>query len=479
MFKKLDLFDYLNIIGTIIVILLGVYYYFLFPKLEKRIIKHEISSIVDKINNYEQVTIKKRIVKGDNKIIYDSIISYLEEISSNTNYINGIYKDKEFIDILIIDDKDFNKKKEYINNTKNELDKKVDLLRKSNKYEYIGKLDDNSISLINNYYMDVNIDKNKYDDKYNNINSNIEYINKTINLLESNNEKYDIDNSKIIFKKRSLFNSYEEIIKNREGIIVKTSEYELIKDENPPSIEASDITIYTGNNINLNSKVKCIDDVDDEVECNISGDYNVNKVGTYTINISAKDASGNESSKSIKLNVKTYAVQNNGKPYYIEIVRNQNVVIVYGLDSNNYYTRVVKVFVASVGRPGAVTPTGTFKTSRELRWATLYGGVYGQYTTRIVGAILFHSVPYYSQNPGDLEWEEYNKLGSAVSAGCVRLRVIDAKWIYDNVPSGTTVRIYDGNLPNGVGKPSAAKISGSNPNRGWDPTDPDPNNPWK
>ena len=39
-------------------------------------------------------------------------------------------------------------------------------------------------------------------------------------------------------------------------------------------------------------------------------------------------------------------------------------------------------------------------------------------------------------------------------------------------------KIYDGTLPKGVSKPTAPKIDGTSPNKGWDPTDPDPNNPW-
>ena len=58
------------------------------------------------------------------------------------------------------------------------------------------------------------------------------------------------------------------------------------------------------------------------------------------------------------------------------------------------------------------------------------------------------------------------------------MTVRDVKWIFDNCPSGMTVKIYDGNLPAGVSKPSAPKISGNSLNKGWDPTDPDPNNPW-
>ena len=87
-------------------------------------------------------------------------------------------------------------------------------------------------------------------------------------------------------------------------------------------------------------------------------------------------------------------------------------------------------------------------------------------------------IPYFTKNKGDLEWEEYNKLGSAASLGCVRLAVKDEKWLYDNLPKGTTVKIFDGSLPSGVTKPTAIKIDKDSPNKGWDPTDPDKNNPW-
>ena len=79
-----------------------------------------------------------------------------------------------------------------------------------------------------------------------------------------------------------------------------------------------------------------------------------------------------------------------------------------------------------------------------------------------------------------MEYLEYNKLGNGASAGCVRLAAIDAKWIYDNISSGTVVKIYDSDeLPPGVVKPTAIKIDENDVRRGWDPTDPDPSNPWR
>ena len=124
------------------------------------------------------------------------------------------------------------------------------------------------------------------------------------------------------------------------------------------------------------------------------------------------------------------------------------------------------------------TPRGTFHLSTKYLWRELYGKVYGQYATRITGGVLFHSVPYYKKSKSALCTEKYNKLGQQASMGCVRLTVEDAKWIADNCPSGTTVEIYEDDDPGPLGKPEAAHIDTDSPNKGWDPTDPDVENPW-
>lgn len=166
-------------------------------------------------------------------------------------------------------------------------------------------------------------------------------------------------------------------------------------------------------------------------------------------------------------------------PYYIKINRQQNVVTVYGLDSKGKYTVPVKAMTCSTGVNNA-TPAGTFTMSGKYRWHALMGNVYGQYCSRINGGVLFHSVFYNEpNNPATLSYSAYNRLGTQASHGCVRLNVADAKWIYDNCPSGTKITIYDSSNPGPLGKPSTIKIDRSSPYRGWDPTDPDPRNPWR
>lgn len=164
-------------------------------------------------------------------------------------------------------------------------------------------------------------------------------------------------------------------------------------------------------------------------------------------------------------------------PYYIRVNRKQNCITIYTQDKSGSYTVPYKAMICSTGLYNA-TPRGTYQISTKYIWRDLYGGVYGQYATRIHGGILFHSVPYYKKSKNSLCTDKYNKLGQQASMGCVRLTVEDAKWIAENCPAGTTVEIYDDDDPGPLGKPEPIKIDTDSPNKGWDPTDPDTANPW-
>lgn len=86
------------------------------------------------------------------------------------------------------------------------------------------------------------------------------------------------------------------------------------------------------------------------------------------------------------------------------------------------------------------TPHGTFTVqsrgenffnSNEQMGANWWVSFYGDY--------LFHTVP--TDSDGNYIVSEAEKLGRPASHGCLRLTVSDAKWIYDNIPDGTTVVI--------------------------------------
>lgn len=171
------------------------------------------------------------------------------------------------------------------------------------------------------------------------------------------------------------------------------------------------------------------------------------------------------------------AAEKDEHPYYITVNLTDNIVTVYEKDAAGNYTVPKKAFYCS---SGASTPEGTFQTIEKYEWRALFGDVWGQYATRITGHYLFHSVPYLEKDKTTLEYEEYNKLGSAASAGCIRLTVKDVKWIYDNCPVGTTVKMFRGDVEEPLQPTPVKKINTADEERrGWDPTDPDPANPWR
>ena len=158
--------------------------------------------------------------------------------------------------------------------------------------------------------------------------------------------------------------------------------------------------------------------------------------------------------------------------YTIYVNRRTNLVNV----TDSKTGRLVKAMYCSTGRNYG-TIRGTYNTTAKYKWRPLIHGVYGQYSTRIHGAYLFHSVPYYSTNKSQVSTKEYNKLGRQASAGCIRLAVTDAKWIYDHCRIGTKVVIGESRT---LKKPTRPKVKVSTKRRaGWDPTDPDVRNPYR
>lgn len=168
------------------------------------------------------------------------------------------------------------------------------------------------------------------------------------------------------------------------------------------------------------------------------------------------------------------------KPYLIKVNREANCVTIYGLDENGFYSIPVKAMVASTGKNVGDTPLGNGSITDKYTFHPMVDGTYGQYAVRYMsGGILFHSVPYYTNQKDQLETDQFNLLGSVASLGCVRLCVRDALWIYQNCPQGTDVVVYDDLAnPGPLGKPEMIKIPMNSQYAGWDPTDPDPANPW-
>ena len=129
---------------------------------------------------------------------------------------------------------------------------------------------------------------------------------------------------------------------------------------------------------------------------------------------------------------------NRGMPYYLEVDLTNQYVTAY----NSADDTVARRMICSTGKRSGSTPMGTFRlqSSSVYPWFK-FETCYIRYGKRITRKIWFHSILYKSRSASSLIWDSFNRLGTAASAGCIRLTPIDAQWISYNCKKGTTVRI--------------------------------------
>ena len=152
-----------------------------------------------------------------------------------------------------------------------------------------------------------------------------------------------------------------------------------------------------------------------------------------------------------------------------------------------------RIMICSSGKGKNATPVGRYTIYQRYEYKLLGSEeedtlCFGFWACRFYKGHLFHSVPIsydagYDKSKGHrmTNMRSYQKLGSTASHGCVRLTVADAKYIYD-LSQFETVNVWvvkdKGPTPP---KPPAVLWSEPYTDRqgyGWDPTDPDPNNPY-
>ena len=140
------------------------------------------------------------------------------------------------------------------------------------------------------------------------------------------------------------------------------------------------------------------------------------------------------------------AAQAAGK-YWIGVDITNQITTVYRVSDNS----VVRHMLCSTGLDSSPTPTGTFYmqqkayASERTEWYYFRDyNCYAKWATRIKGGIFFHSVIYSSKSNSSLRTSSVNNLGKKASHGCIRLTVDNAKFIAQNCPTGTKVKIYKG-----------------------------------
>ena len=252
-------------------------------------------------------------------------------------------------------------------------------------------------------------------DNYNNKDFSI-----AINLLNKvpDSSKYYSDATKYIEKcitdyKNDLFKEADELAKND----YYTKAINLLSNV--------DTSIISEEDEEINNKINSIAEAKENYLASIGANDSQNSTST-----SSQLLQSITSSNINTLNVESLT------PYLIYVNLSEQMTYVYKGTMNKWDT--VKTFTCSTGIDDEETPTGVFDVRERGDW--FFSDKYqqgGKYWVQFYGNYLFHSVPYNEDQSEVVD----NTLGTPASHGCIRLKVNDAKWIYDNIEAGTKVII--------------------------------------
>lgn len=253
-------------------------------------------------------------------------------------------------------------------------------------------------------------------DSYNNGNlkEGIDYLKKIPSTSKYANKANKYIKQYVNEYKEGLFNQADELVKDD----YYTKAINLLKD--------ADTSIIDVNDTDIEAKINSISEARENYLTSIS--FNENK--QETISASSKLLQSLTSNNINTLNIESLT----SNLIYVNL--KDQITYIYKGSINNWDK--IKSFKCSTGIESEKTPTGIFDVRERGAW--FFSDKYnqgGKYWVQFYGDYLFHSVPY---NKDQSEVVDYT-LGVPASHGCIRLKTEDAKWIYDNIESGTKVII--------------------------------------
>ncbi len=158
---------------------------------------------------------------------------------------------------------------------------------------------------------------------------------------------------------------------------------------------------------------------------------------TYNGNFTLEWAENNDYQdfeKEIWINAKGYTSETN---YLIWINQSHQRVNIFEKADDAWV--LSKEFIVGAGR-GYNTPQGVFTTTyNQTGWYTSGYDVYPIVRFKYGTGLAFHSRLYY---PGTKTLVDDPGIGYPISAGCIRMYDEDIQYIYDTIPSGTTVVVH-------------------------------------
>lgn len=219
-------------------------------------------------------------------------------------------------------------------------------------------------------------------------------------------------------------------------LVSKTLERKVIVIDNVPptlTLEKTSISMYVDGKLSM-GKITASDNIDGDISKSvvIDNQVNVKKAGKYKINVSVKDSSGNEVSKTINVTVKEKPVKNGKVNARIDV---------YISEQKLYYYKNNKLVLTSDVVTGIKngTPTGHYKVLSKKKDVYLKGKNYVEhvyYWIAFIGRLYgLHDATWRNEFGGNI----YKTDGSH---GCVNMPLDKIKELYEQVEVGTAVNIY-------------------------------------
>lgn len=139
-------------------------------------------------------------------------------------------------------------------------------------------------------------------------------------------------------------------------------------------------------------------------------------------------------SKEVEVYINNLGISSDTNFLIFTDIARQQLHILEGYNNN---WKIKRTFSCGTGLNVSPTTRGIFKTSESGEW--FYSerlGSGSMYWTRFNGSYLIHS-----QAMNENREITDNTIGERCSSGCIRLEVSNAKWIYENIPEGTSIFI--------------------------------------
>jgi glucan-binding YG repeat protein len=151
------------------------------------------------------------------------------------------------------------------------------------------------------------------------------------------------------------------------------------------------------------------------------------------------DSNGTATSASSSV-VEQAQYYSSGTSNLLLLDRSSSKLYVFNGSTNNW--SLSSSWDCAAGTSSTPTPSGTY-TVQDRGYYFDSGSARCFWWTQFYGSYCFHSTLYYQNSTSVSSATSMNSsLGSNISHGCVRLKTSNAKWVYDNVSSGTTVVVY-------------------------------------